>query len=91
MFLIRKQKFSQIYNKYELLNQLKELLDTSDYQFYKTEFTGLAGVVDFMSVIHKTGFEKHPKIKDGLKRVWNSNFAQSIAERIKITKNVKSN
>ena len=73
------------------MNRLKKFLDTSDYQFYKTEFTGLAGVVDFMSVIHKIGFEKHPKIKDGLKRVWNSNFAQSIDEKIKITKNAKSN
>ena len=38
---------------YELLNPLKNLLDTSDYQFGKTEVTGLAVVVDFMSVIHK--------------------------------------
>ena len=47
---------------------MKKLLDTSDYQFDKTEVTVLAVVVDFMSLIHKTGFEKHPKIKDSLKK-----------------------
>ena len=71
-------------SKHELVNSLKKLLNTSDYQFDKTKVTGLAVVVDFMSVIHKTGFEKHPKIKDGLKRVWNSIFVQSNIERIEI-------
>ena len=44
----------------------------------------LAVAADFMSVIHKTWFEKHSKIKNGLKSVWNSVLAQSHAERIKI-------
>ena len=35
-----------------------------------------------MSVIHKSDFEKRQKIKDGLKRLWNSNLAQSNAKRI---------
>ena len=61
MFLVRRWK----------LNPLKKLLETSGYQFNKTEVTGLVVVVDFTSVIHETGFEKHPEIKDGLKRVWN--------------------
>ena len=44
-----------------------------------------------MSVIHKNGFEKHPKIKgnihkikDGLKRVWNSILAESNTKKIEI-------
>ena len=89
------------HSKYELLNPLKKLPDTSDYQFDKAEVTGLAVVVDFMSVIHKTKFGKHPKIKDSLKRVWNFILAKSKTKRIeivyhsyleqRITKNAKSN
>ena len=58
MYLVRRWKFSQT-----LLNLLKKLLDTLDYQSDKTEVTGLAAVIDFMSVIHETGFKKHPKIQ----------------------------
>ena len=58
MYLVRKWKFSQT-----LLNLLKNLLDTLDDQSDKTEVTGLAAVIDFMSVIHETGFKKHPKIQ----------------------------
>ena len=75
------------HSKYELWNPLKKLPDTSDYQFDKTEVTGLAVAVDFMSVIHKTVFEKHQKIKDDFKRVWNSIIVQSNATRIEIVYN----
>ena len=44
---------------------MKKLLDTSDYQFDKTEVIELAVVIDFMAVIHKTGYERHPKINKG--------------------------
>ena len=48
---------------------MKKLLDTSDYQFDKTEVIELAVIIDFMAVIHKTGYERHPKInKDRLKK-----------------------
>ena len=60
------------------MNLLKKLLDTSDYQFDKTEVTGLVVVVDFMSVIHKTG------LKGSLKRVWNCILAQINAKKIVI-------
>ena len=75
------------HGKYELRNTLKKVLDTSSYQFDKTEVTGLAVADDFMSVIHKTGFEKHPEIKDGLKRVWNSILAQTNVKRSEIIYN----
>ena len=81
------------HSKYELLNPLKKLLDTS--------VTGLAVALDFMSVTHKTGFGKHPKIKDSLKRVSNYILAKSKTKRIeivhhsyleqRITKNAKCN
>ena len=58
MYVVWRWKFSQT-----LLNLLKKLLDTLDYQSDKTEVTGLAAVIDFMSVIHETGFKKHPKIQ----------------------------
>ena len=58
MYLVRRRKFSQT-----LLNLLKKLVDTLDYQSDKTEVTGLAAVIDFMSVVHETGFKKHPKIQ----------------------------
>ena len=66
------------------MNPLKKLCNTSDYPFDKTEVTGLPVVVDCMSVIHKTGFEKHTKIKNGLKRLRNSIFVQSNAKRIEM-------
>ena len=72
------------HSKYELWNPLKKLLDTSDDQFGKTEVIGLTVVVDFMSVIHKTGFEKHTKVKGGLTRVWDSVLAQSNTKIIEI-------
>ena len=58
MYVVWRWKFSQT-----LLNLLKKLLDTLDYQSDKTEVTGLAAVIDFLSVIHETGFKKHPKIQ----------------------------
>ena len=64
------------------LNSLNKFLETSGYQLDKTEVTGLALDVDFMSVIDKSGFKKRQKIKDGLKKLWNSNLAQSNAKRI---------
>ena len=76
MFLFEGENLAK-HSKYELWNPLKKLLDTSGCQFDKTKVTGLTFVVNFMSVIHKTGFEKHPKVKGGLTRVWNSVLAQS--------------
>ena len=66
------------------MNPLKKLRNTSGYPFDKTEVTKLPVVVDFMSVIHKTRFEKHTKIRDGLKRLRNSIFVQSNAKRIEM-------
>lgn len=54
-------EFFAKHSKYELLNSLKKLFDTSDCQFDKCEVTGLAVVVDFMSVIHKTGLKNIQK------------------------------
>ena len=82
MFIVQSKNLAKN-SKYELSNPLKKLLGTSGYQLDKTEALS-AVAVDFMSMIHKTGFEKHPKIKNGLKRVWNSILAQSNAERIEI-------
>ena len=59
------------HSKYELLNPLKKLLDTSGYQSDKTEVTLLAVGADFLTVIHETEFERHSKIRDSLKRVRN--------------------
>ena len=56
------------HSKYELLNPLKKLLDTSGYQSDKAEVTLLAVSVDFLTVIHETEFERHSKIRDSLKR-----------------------
>ena len=72
------------HSKYELLNPQKKLLDTSGYQSDKTEVTLLAVVVDFLTVIHKTEFERHSKIRDSLKRVRNFILGQSKVKRINI-------
>ena len=72
------------HSKYELLNPLKKLLDTSGYQSDKTEVTLLAVVVDVLTVIHKTEFERHSKIRDSLKRVRNFILGQSKVKRINI-------
>ena len=64
------------HKKHELLNALEKLLDTLDYQFDKGEATGWAVVVNFMPMVRKNGFEKHPGIRDGLKRTRTSILAE---------------
>ena len=75
------------HSKYELLNPLKKLLDTLGYQSDKTEVTLLSVVVDVLTVIHKTEFERHSKISDNLKRVRNFILGQSKVKRIDIVCN----
>ena len=43
---------------------LEHFLDAPEYQFDKTVTAGISVVVDFMSLIHKIGFEKYPKVRD---------------------------
>ena len=72
------------HSKHEILTPLEKNLVSSDYRFNKDHVDGLAVIVDFMSLIRKVGFEKHLKIKDALKRAWNSIVAESSANRIEI-------
>ena len=43
---------------------LELLFHTPEYQFDKTVTAEISVIVDFMSLIRKIGFEKHPKVRD---------------------------
>ena len=63
---------------------LKQLLDTPEYQFDKTVTAGVSVIVDFISLIHKIGFEKYPKVRGAFDGAWGIILAASNADRIKI-------
>ena len=63
---------------------LEHFLDAPEYQFDKTVTAGISVVVDFMSLIHKIGFEKYPKVRDAFDGAWGITLATSNADRIEI-------
>ena len=58
------------HKKHELLVPLEQLFHTPEYQFDKTVTAEISVIVDFMSLIRKIGFEKHPKVRDTFDAAW---------------------
>ena len=49
---------------------LELLFHTPEYQFDKTVTAEISVIVDFMSLIRKIGFGKHPKVRDTFDAAW---------------------